>query len=214
MKLIHKSKAFQSLCKGTNNINAISMYQKKHKPANIYLIIGASGSGKTTVAEIISERYGLTILPSYTTRPKRKETDVDHIYISVDEYIELPNKVATNCTNNNFYCATKEQVDNNDLYVIDHSGLKMMRECYLGAKKCISIFIDLDTDTRIERMKLRGDNKINIAARLSNDFLEFDGCKEICDYVVDGLVSKEVVVSQIWNIICENEKWDEIYGKE
>ena len=38
---------------------------------NLYLIVGASGSGKTTVANALEEKYGYKQLQSYTTRPMR-----------------------------------------------------------------------------------------------------------------------------------------------
>ena len=38
---------------------------------HIFLIIGASGSGKTTITEQLEQRYGLTSIQSYTTRAAR-----------------------------------------------------------------------------------------------------------------------------------------------
>ena len=41
----------------------------------LFLIVGASGSGKTTIANTLEERYGYKQIQSYTTRPKRYETE-------------------------------------------------------------------------------------------------------------------------------------------
>ena len=58
----------------------------------------------------------MRVLPSYTTRPKRNVSDMDHIYISQAEYDLISDKVATRERSDGCYCATKEQVDNNDIY--------------------------------------------------------------------------------------------------
>ena len=37
----------------------------------LFCLVGASGSGKTSVAYALQEKYGYNVIESYTTRPKR-----------------------------------------------------------------------------------------------------------------------------------------------
>ena len=44
------------------------------------VLIGPSGTGKSTVADKLTELYGLTLMQSYTTRPKRFENETGHTF--------------------------------------------------------------------------------------------------------------------------------------
>ena len=45
--------------------------RKMDKPNKLLVIVGESGCGKTSIAEKL-QQYGLKLIQSYTTRPKRK----------------------------------------------------------------------------------------------------------------------------------------------
>ena len=154
---------------------------------NIYCLIGNSGSGKTTIADALQREYNLSVLKSYTTRPKRKEADNDHIYIDEEEYFALQHKVATRKAEDGYYCATKEQVNNNDIYVIDFSGLFELKQKYDEYKSVKSIYIDVSPETSIERMRLRGDGADSIINRVKRDAEDntSDNINKV-DYVVNG----------------------------
>lgn len=102
---------------------------------NIYLIVGQSGSGKTTIVNCLEEKYGLKSIQSYTTRPKRSDDETGHIFISDEEYDKLTNIVANTEFCGYRYCVQAEQIDNNDLYVIDSVGVKTLKVLYKGIKK-------------------------------------------------------------------------------
>ena len=138
----------------------------------IILLVGKSGSGKTTVADMLAEKYNLSVLKSYTTRPPRVNDD-SHI-VSIDEFNKLENKIAYTEFNGNYYCATAEQLDNNDIYVIDPDGIEYLKEHYHGSKRLIDIYIDCDEKTRRSRMKQRDDTSEQIESRISNDEIKFD----------------------------------------
>ena len=138
---------------------------KKFK--NLYCIIGASGSGKSTVADLMEDRYLRKVLRSYTTRPPRKADDIDHTYISEEEYAALEEKVATTTIGGYHYCATREQVDESEFYVVDWKGFDELLSSYKGVKKglCV-IYLEVDEETRKERMLWRGDSDEKIRERL------------------------------------------------
>lgn len=149
-------------------------------------LVGGSGSGKTAIANYLKDIYGLRILRSYTTRQKRADSNDDHCYISVEEYSKLDNKVAENCYNGNMYCATEKQCDESDVYVVDVPGLKMLRKKYKN-KKIFVIYIDVPENTRIQRMKMRGDSNELIMSRINNDKgKDFKDAKSLCDVTINN----------------------------
>ena len=154
---------------------------------NIYCLIGNSGSGKTTIADALQREYDLSVLKSYKTGKKRKETDTDHIYIYEEEYFALQHKVATRKAKDGYYCATKEQINNHDLYVVDFGGFFELKQKYEGQKNIKAIYIDISPDTSIERMRLRGDSEHSIIYRVKRDAEDntSDNINKV-DYVVNG----------------------------
>lgn len=85
-----------------------------------YLIIGRTGSGKDYMAKILSEKYNLKILKSYTTRPQRNEQDDGHTFITPEEAATIADRIAEWKLDNDIeYFATKQQVRDNDIYIIN-----------------------------------------------------------------------------------------------
>lgn len=125
---------------------------------NIYLFLGCSGSGKTTITEHLEKKYNLKSIQSYTTRKPRYNNEKGHTFISDEEFDKLENLVAFTSFCNNRYAATAEQVDTHDLYTIDPKGVEYFREHYKGNKGVKVIYINSPLTTRYERMKTRAKN--------------------------------------------------------
>ena len=153
---------------------------------NLYCIIGKSGIGKTTAVDKLENEYGYKVLKSYTTRSPRREEDTDHMYISLDEYADLDNKVVTCCFNGNFYCATADQIEDADLYVVDVQGVKELQSKYAGAKRIIFIQIVAPMEVCLERMLSRGDSEDAAWERLKHDYTAFKDAGKLIDYTVPG----------------------------
>lgn len=179
---------------------------------NLYCLIGASGSGKTAVADIMQNRYLRKVLKSYTTRPKRHTNDADHEYITEAEYDALEDKIATTTINNYRYCATQAQVDESDFYVVDWAGLDEMLKKYHGKKKGIYvIYLECSADVRKQRMQARGDTAENIAKRLQIDRYmfaqeEYDKHSDLIIKTINtGNITPEVVAGVV-RIISERQE--------
>ena len=148
---------------------------------NIFLIVGCSGSGKTTITEQLAMKYGLKSIQSYTTRPPRYDGETGHTFISIEEFDKLTDICAYTEFAGNRYCATAEQVENNDLYVIDPNGIDYFIKSYKGKKTPKIIFIDSDLTTRYDRMVKRAEDKGDVFLtavdkalnRIKNDVVEF-----------------------------------------
>lgn len=186
---------------------------------HIFLIVGCSGSGKTAITEKLEELYHLKSIQSYTTRPPRYDGETGHTFISNEEFNELTDMVAYTEFAGNRYCATSEQVENNDLYVIDPNGIDYFVKSYKGKKIPKIIFIDSDLNVRYDRMIKRaaekGDTFLTAVdkalSRIKTDVVEF------YDYThnnahVDFTASNNKndnliqIVDKIYDYICDCER--------
>ena len=70
--------------------------------------------------------------------------------------------------NDNYYWATKTQVDNSDFYIIDIKGLKHIQDTYRD-KMIFAIYVETNEATRKLRMEERGDSEEKIEERIKND---------------------------------------------
>lgn len=150
---------------------------------NIYLIVGASGSGKTTVTELLAHDHGLKTVWSYTTRPPRFKGEEGHIFVSEEEFDQLGEMCAYTEYNGYRYGVTSEIIDKSDIYVIDPPGVSFMKAHYKGSKGIVVVFLDISEEIRRKRMEARGDDPKAIERRLEMDRKWFD--QSTFDFDVD-----------------------------
>lgn len=158
----------------------------------LILIVGESGSGKTTVANILQNVYNLRQLQSYTTRKPRYEGEGGHIFISLDQYesIDKSSIIAYSYYHNNHYFATKQQVMENDVYVIDLKGVECFKQHYNGEKEYTVVYLQVSKEEREKRMKKRNDAEQALKERIENDREDFKNAAEIADIVIQNTNSE------------------------
>jgi len=161
----------------------------------LFCFLGESGSGKSTICEALEKELGMKQIPSYTTRPPRYEGEKGHTFVSEAEYDKLHHIIAENTTTGYRYCVTQDQLDNEEyeLYVVDLTGLKMLRNRYSGNRNIIGIYVSAPLRQRYERMKIRyckEDAVDKTLQRIVSDVKEFDGCASWCQYTVVNSDSK------------------------
>ena len=144
----------------------------------LHLFVGPSASGKTTIANELEKRTrilsnGVSItdkqIRSYTTRPPRYENEDGHIFISKQEFDKLENIVAYTEYNGYHYCATKDQLDEATIYVVDVDGVDTLLSKYTTERPIHIWYFDAHVPRRIDRMVSRGDSDTEIVNRLIQD---------------------------------------------
>ena len=181
------------------------MYRKP-----LILLIGKSGSGKSTVAKHLSHIYGLRVLESYTTRPRREPNEEGHIFVTKEEYTTLQNKVAETYFDDNYYCATKEQIDNADIYIIDPDGYFTLQKNYKSDRRIIPIYLKVSSIKCYHRMIARGDTEEQASTRIKHDRARFG---EILSYIDCIELTNTGNVEDVCNIIMKLCLSDEVLKK-
>lgn len=181
----------------------------------IYLLLGASGSGKTKLGKELREK-GIPELVSDTTRMIRlvdgEIPDVTYHYLTVEEfkkklaegkyaeYTEYPKN------SNRFYGLSKKEVqDKLSAYdevfaIVEIKGMEQIKETYGDMVKVI--YIQSNLEIMKDRMIKRGDKPEDIEARLNYAITsnELDNWK-YADYTVDNTGDFETTKKKLFEIV-------------
>lgn len=158
----------------------------------VILVVGRTGSGKSSLIKKLCERTGLKELCSYTTRPKRSEADNDHIFVDVETYVKakengeiaIDGEIA-----GNYYYSTIEQLYNADLYTINPEALNRLLTMELPNIRFVVVYIACSDKIREERAIKRGDDKHKFRVRDFSERQEFRKfvAEERWDYAINNL---------------------------
>jgi guanylate kinase len=172
----------------------------------LFLITGASGSGKTTVMRSIMDNE----LVSFTTRKSRSgEVDgKDYIFISKEEFNHLlTNDGLMEQTeySGQFYGLTRQEFETkiangHVFFICDVNGMTQMKTLY---DNCISIFIYAEKEDAIKQMKLRGDNEESINKRVNTYEDEISNMYQFDEVVVNRHGELEQTIEIVKDIIME-----------
>lgn len=136
----------------------------------LFLFVGKSASGKTTLANMLELNHGFKQVESYTTRNPRFYDEKGHIFITEEEFNNLGELAAYTYYNGNHYGTTFEQLEESDVYVIDVPGVESLLEKLKNDKRQICIiFFKTSVYNRVLRMIERGDSDMLIISRLLQD---------------------------------------------
>ena len=141
------------------------------------VLLGKGASGKDLLRKRLEKRgakYGV----SYTTRsPRPGEVDgVDYFYITREDFLK---KIEENYFveyqefNGWYYGLGREEFDRCELQILNVEGLEMLSEA--DRAQCFVIYLDIDRETRVERLKNRNDSNDSIERRINADDEQFIG---------------------------------------
>lgn len=169
----------------------------------IALIVAPSGAGKTAVCDMLSQKYGLKQVCSYTTRPPRYRGEASHLFIDESEVPNRDKMCAYTFYNGHHYFATHQQVDNADLYVIDPAGVQYFMKHYRGDRIPLVIKLDVPMMERMKRMADRGDTEAQIIKRIECDKRSFRFVPHDAKFANHDI---EECADEIYRYISEQEK--------
>lgn len=135
----------------------------------LFLFVGKSASGKTTIANMLANKYGYVQVESYCTRKPRFDGERGHVFVTEDEFNNLGELVAYTFYSGNHYGTTLEQIGKSDIYVVDVPGVETLLQKYKTNRPICIIYFDTTVTTRIHRMIDRGDSDTAIISRLLQD---------------------------------------------
>ena len=69
----------------------------------LFLFVGKSASGKTTIANMLSNKYGYVQVESYCTRQPRFDGERGHVFVTEEEFNNLVELAAYTFYNGNHY---------------------------------------------------------------------------------------------------------------
>mgnify|MGYP001721516931 CR=1 FL=1 len=179
----------------------------KHKEAKpLFLIVGRTASGKSTVEAQLNQIYNAEPIKSYTTRPTRPN-DETHTFVDQKRFDELRNSLVAYTKINDYeYGVTAHQIIRGSFYVIDPVGVEyLVNSGFFDRQKHIYptiIHLDVPEDVRLERFLKRGGTKEAFVERQKSEDIAFaplDSLKELNPNLVtiDGTQELSMVVRQI-----------------
>ena len=175
------------------------------------VLSGASASGKTEAAKMLTQKYGIVKAITTTTRPVRcnEVNGRDYFFVSKEQFEQMIKDerfVEHTLYNGNYYGSTKDQIADNKSVVIGLEGLKSYSA--LNDKRIVTFYLKTCENVRFKRMLERGDSEEDAKRRIENDRKLFadDQIPQV-DFKIDSEnKSIEQVADEIYRLYCKKMK--------
>lgn len=141
----------------------------------IIILIGAGGSGKTSIAKKLVETGGYIFAPTTTSRKIRKGEihGVDYFFVSEEEFLKMieNEEFLEHITfNGNYYGTNKNRLKEilekkHCILCIEANGAEKVKKHFKD--QTISIFVYVPEEELEKRMKDRGDSQEHITRRIA-----------------------------------------------
>lgn len=176
----------------------------------IFVLMGYTSSGKTTIMGKVSKELNIPILVTHTSRPQR-EGEPNNAYHFVDNKFFEDNmkdfleQREYKVYNGSIWKYGLHKSELNDkpysLLIVDKKGYKTLSDTIGKNNELISIFIHVNHKELKQRHSLRGDNTDEFNRRLADDIEKFKGFTS--DYMVHN-GDLQTVINEVKYIIKDN----------
>lgn len=151
------------------------------------VLLGGSGSGKSTIEKEFVERNGMEKLVVYTTRPIREgEVDgTDYHFVDDNKFMKMVCDkafVSTTKYNNWHYGIAKKDCTDNKIAVITPADLRQLSKH--KELNIFSVYIEVPLRERLIRVLKRGDDVVETFRRCISDEGQFDSFRFEADLTV------------------------------
>lgn len=189
----------------------------------IITVAGRTAAGKSSIAKKLSDKLGLKLLQSYTTRAPRPDESADiehsdHIFISDDEFDKLQDIAAETTINGVRYCTTMEMLNQSDFYVIDPDGIDYLKKNHSRDFRIVQFYVYAEEDVRRKRFEERGKTKNEFANRNNAENKQFDEYEQNHGYDIiifnNGNIDDAVEVMESYVTIVLEDRLKEIEAKK
>ena len=175
------------------------------------VLSGASASGKTEAAKMLTQKYGIVKAITTTTRRMRcnEVNGRDYFFVSKEQFEQMIKDeefVEHTLYNGNYYGSTKSQIADNKSVVIDLEGLRSYSS--LNDKRIVTFYLSTSEDVRYKRMLERGDKEEDAKRRIENDRKVFtDDNIPPVDFRIDSENKTiEQVADEVYSLYCAKMK--------
>lgn len=166
----------------------------------MYIIVGAGGSGKSTLQEYLIKNYykNFNRAISTTTRPMRKREceGIDYHFVNVYDFCEKENKGELYCVeryNDWFYAIEKKELEKeNGLAVLTPAGVKTLKKELVRLNdldklnNITVIYLKVDGKSRLKKMLESRSDKQECHRRYIADEKMFENFEEHADIVLEN----------------------------
>lgn len=188
----------------------------------IIVLLGASGSGKSTIENELATHHGFEKIISYTTRQPRtgEENGKDYYFTENNTFAAMINTGVLaeydEYSQRRLYGTLKtDYVDGNKVVVLTPNGLRQLKQ-NCPNDKIFTVLVNASLGTRVKRYidrcgvnQFTFDDKNEIASRVERDFSMFLGLEKEVNLVVDNNEGTDIndVVNEILEIERKYETW-------